>query len=81
MMYTASDGNCKLSQFHKNSGIDDKSLFRGNSYFPPVRPYKEFLASAKKSPYVVSIQSFSRGQNYSASSSVDIFRMRSHQGH
>ncbi|KAE9384856.1 hypothetical protein BT96DRAFT_785602, partial [Gymnopus androsaceus JB14] len=47
------DGNCKLSQFHKNSGIDDKSLFRGNSYFPPVRPYKEFLASAKKSPYVV----------------------------
>ncbi|KAE9389579.1 hypothetical protein BT96DRAFT_834691 [Gymnopus androsaceus JB14] len=47
------DGNFKLSQFHKNSGADDKSMFRGNSYFPPVQPYKEFLASTKKSAYVV----------------------------
>lgn len=54
MMYTAGDENCKLSQFQKNSGADNKPFYEGNSYFPPLPPYKEFLASAKKSLYVVS---------------------------
>ncbi|KAJ3964048.1 hypothetical protein EV361DRAFT_812705 [Lentinula raphanica] len=54
MMYSACDGNMKLNQFQKNSGSDDKSLFQGNSYFPPLEPYKEFLITVKKSPLVVS---------------------------
>ncbi|KAJ3833393.1 hypothetical protein F5878DRAFT_699884 [Lentinula raphanica] len=52
MMYSVCDGNMKLNQFHKNSGSDDKSLFQGNSYFPPLEPYKEFLITVKKSPLV-----------------------------
>ncbi|KAJ3710096.1 hypothetical protein C8R42DRAFT_648974 [Lentinula raphanica] len=46
------DGNCKMSQFHKNSTNEDKSFYRGNSYFPPLTPYKDFLESAKKTKHV-----------------------------
>lgn len=55
MQWTHSDGNQKQNQFQKNSKVDDKSFYRGNSYFPPVTEYRKFLVDANKSPFVVSI--------------------------
>jgi Kyakuja-Dileera-Zisupton transposase len=54
MMYLAGDGNCKMSEFHKNSSHSDLSFYRGKSYFPPLSEYMKFLAEAKKSGFAVS---------------------------